>query len=37
MYEESIIDDEKFWKKNAERIEWFKKFTKVKMLKFRNP
>ncbi len=34
MYEESIIDDEKFWKKNAERIEWFKKFTKVKNIKY---
>ena len=34
MYKESIIDDEKFWKKNAGRIEWFKKFTKVKNIKY---
>ncbi len=34
MYKESIVDNEKFWKKNAERIDWFKKFSKIKEIKY---
>tara|TARA_B100000886_G_scaffold340476_1_gene310293 strand:+ start:1153 stop:3075 length:1923 start_codon:yes stop_codon:yes gene_type:complete len=30
MYEESIFDNENFWKKQADRIDWIKKFTKIK-------
>ena len=34
MYKESIDNNEKFWEKNAERIDWFKKFSKVKDVKY---
>ena len=34
MYKESIVDNENFWKKNAERIDWFKKFSKIKDVKY---
>ncbi|MDC3131949.1 acetate--CoA ligase [Pelagibacteraceae bacterium] len=34
MYKESIFDNENFWKKNAERIDWFKKFSKIKDVKY---
>tara|TARA_B100000989_G_scaffold282592_1_gene247812 strand:- start:211 stop:2169 length:1959 start_codon:yes stop_codon:yes gene_type:complete len=34
MYKESIVDSEKFWKKNAERIDWYKKFSKIKDVKY---
>ena len=34
MYKESIVDNENFWKKNAERIDWFKKFSKTKDVKY---
>ena len=34
MYKESIVDNENFWKKNAERIDWFKKFSKIKDIKY---
>jgi len=34
MYKESIVDNENFWKKSAERIDWFKKFTKTKDVKY---
>ena len=34
MYRESIVDNENFWKKSAERIDWFKKFTKTKDVKY---
>jgi len=30
MYEQSVKDPEEFWGKAAERIDWFKPFTKVK-------
>ena len=34
MYKESIVDNENFWKKNAERIDWIKKFSKTKDVKY---
>ncbi len=34
MYQESISDGDIFWKKQAERIKWNKKFTKVKNIKY---
>ena len=34
MYEESIINNEKFWSKQAKRIDWFKDFTKIKNVKY---
>ncbi len=34
MYEESIFDNENFWKKQADRIDWIKKFTKIKEVKY---
>ena len=36
MYKESLEDNNNFWKKEAERINWFKKFTKVKDFKYSN-
>ena len=33
MYE-SIINNEKFWSKQAKRIDWFKDFTKIKNVKY---
>ena len=34
MYEESIFDNENFWKKQADRIDWIKKFTKIKEITY---
>ena len=34
MYNESIKNNDSFWKKQADRIEWFKKFTKIKDIKY---
>ncbi len=34
MYANSIQENEKFWSKEAERIDWFKKFTKIKEVKY---
>ena len=33
-YEDSIKNNDEFWRKNAERIDWFKKFSKVKEVKY---
>ncbi|MBI28980.1 MAG: Acetyl-coenzyme A synthetase [Alphaproteobacteria bacterium MarineAlpha5_Bin11] len=33
-YKESILDNENFWKKEANRIDWIKKFTKIKDVKY---
>ena len=30
MYDESIRDGDKFWEKQADRIKWNEKFTKIK-------
>lgn len=37
MYEKSIKDPEGFWAKEAERLEWFKKWDKVKETSFKKP
>ena len=29
IYEDSIKNNDDFWKKNADRIDWIKKFSKV--------
>ena len=34
MYIESIEDNENFWEKHADRISWYKKFSKVKDIKY---
>ena len=34
MYEESLIDNESFWNKHGSRIDWIKKYTKVKDIKY---
>ena len=34
MYEESISDNDNFWKKQATRIDWDKEFTKVKNINY---
>tara|TARA_B100000963_G_scaffold361740_1_gene399129 strand:+ start:12067 stop:13989 length:1923 start_codon:yes stop_codon:yes gene_type:complete len=34
MYEESIKDNDGFWSRNANRIEWINKFTKIKNVKY---
>ncbi len=34
MYIESINDNGNFWTKHADRIDWYKKFTKVKNVKY---
>jgi len=34
MYNESIEDIENFWDKQADRVSWYKKFTKVKEVKY---
>ena len=34
MYNESIEDNENFWEKQADRVSWYKKFTKVKEVKY---
>ena len=34
IYNESIEDNENFWEKQADRVSWYKKFTKVKEVKY---
>ena len=34
MYRDSIDDNENFWRKHAQRIDWRKKFSKVKNVKY---
>ena len=34
MYKESIEDGDNFWSKHAERIHWYKKFTKIKDIQY---
>ena len=34
MYKQSIEDGDSFWKRHAGRIDWFKKFTKIKDVKY---
>ena len=34
MYDNSIKDNDSFWAKEANRIDWFKKFTKIKDVKY---
>ena len=34
MYEESLINNESFWSKHGSRIDWIKKYTKVKDIKY---
>ncbi len=34
MYEESINDNDNFWEKQADKIDWYKKFTKIKNIKY---
>ena len=34
MYQDSIDNNENFWQKHAQRIDWFKKFSKVKNVKY---
>ena len=36
MYEESIKDNNSFWSKQANRIDWFEKYTKIKNVKYSN-
>lgn len=37
MYDESVKDPEGFWGKQAERLDWFTKWTKVKDTSFKKP
>tara|TARA_B100001057_G_scaffold490983_1_gene580303 strand:- start:11903 stop:13825 length:1923 start_codon:yes stop_codon:yes gene_type:complete len=34
LYKESIEDNNKFWSREADRISWYEKFTKVKEVKY---
>ena len=34
LYEESITDNENFWKKHGQRIEWVKPYSKIKDVKY---
>ena len=36
MYKDSIENNDNFWKNHADRISWYKKFTKVKDIKYSN-
>ena len=36
MYNESINDNDEFWKKHSKRIHWEKDFTKIKNIKYSN-
>ena len=36
MYNDSIKNNNQFWSKQADRIEWEKKFTKFKNVKYSN-
>ncbi|QDK37154.1 acetate--CoA ligase [Bdellovibrio sp. NC01] len=37
MYEASVKDPEKFWAEQANRLDWFEKWTKVKDTSFKKP
>ncbi len=37
LYQESLKDPENFWAKQAERLQWFKKWDQVKKVSFRSP
>lgn len=37
LYQESIQDPEKFWAAQAERLQWFEKWKKVKNTSFKSP
>lgn len=37
MYDRSILEPEKFWAEQAERITWFKKWSQVKKTRFTSP
>ena len=34
MYKESIQDNDNFWQKHSSRLDWYKKFTKIKNFKY---
>ncbi len=34
MYKESIQDNDNFWHKHSSRVDWYKKFTKIKNFKY---
>ena len=34
LYKESLEDGEKFWNKQAERIDWYEKYTKISNTKY---
>ena len=34
MYDHSLQKNDEFWSEQANRIDWFKKFTKVKNIKY---
>ena len=36
LYNESIDNNEEFWDKQAERIDWYKKYTKIKDINYSN-
>jgi len=37
MYRESVEDPDSFWRREAQRIDWIKPFTKVKNTSFKEP
>ena len=36
LYRESIENGDEFWNKEGERIDWYKKYTKIKNIKYSN-
>ena len=36
LYNESIKKNDEFWDKQAERIDWYKKYTKIKNVNYSN-
>ena len=34
MYQDSIENNDNFWSKQAQRIDWHSKFTKIKNIKY---
>ena len=34
MYDHSLQNNDEFWSEQANRIDWFKKFTKIKHIKY---
>ena len=36
MYQDSIENNDKFWKKHGKRIDWIKPYTKIKDFKYSN-